>query len=79
MTMADKNDNKTFSKEILEQLFRAIEKKSYSTGEVVVIGELFELKFDDDGMAVSIYKYKPQEEMDDDYDFDSDFITTIYF
>ena len=30
-------------------------------------------------MAVSIYKYKPQEEMDDDYDFDDDFITTIYF
>lgn len=77
--MAEKKGNTKFSKEILEQLFSAIEKKSYSTGEVIVVGELFELKFDDDGMAVSIYKYKPQEEMDDDYDFDDDFITTIYF
>lgn len=72
------NKKNLFSKQTLEKLFSAIERKSYSTGEVVVVGELFELKFDDDGSAVSIYKYKPQEEMTDDYDYDNDFITTIY-
>ena len=46
------------------------------------LGGIIELKsFDDErGFGIDVYKYVPQEEMekDDDYDFDSDYITTVY-
>lgn len=70
------------TQEIKEKIYDAIKNHSHSDGEVIVLGELLELKsFDDErGSGVDVYKYVPQEEMekDDDYDFDSDYITTIY-
>jgi hypothetical protein len=73
------------NKSVQNKLYDAITNKSYSDGQVVVLGELFELRFDDDGSAVSVYKYRPQEEIErlneeeGGYDFDDDFLTTIYF
>lgn len=70
------------TKEIKEKIYDVIKKNSFSDGVVVVLGGIIELKsFDDErGFGIDVYKYVPQEEMekDDDYDFDSDYITTIY-
>lgn len=70
------------TKEIKEKIYDVIKKNSFSDGVVVVLGGIIELKsFDDErGSGIDVYKYVPQEEMekDDDYDFDSDYITTVY-
>lgn len=72
-----------FSKELKEKIYDAIKNHSHSDGEVIVLGEILELKmFDNEhGTGVDVYKYVPQEERekDDDYDYDSDYLTTIYF
>ena len=75
--------NKEFSKETIEHICTAVKDNSYSDGEVIVLGEIIELKpfGDERGTGVDVYKYVPQEERekDDDYDYDSDYLTTIYF
>lgn len=59
------------------QLFDRIKNNSYSDCERIVLGELIELKLNED--CVSVYKYADLDNVDDDYDFDSDYITTIYY
>lgn len=71
------------NKETLVDIYKEIKNNSFSDGEVVVLGGILELKFfcdNERGSGVDVYKYVPQEEMekDDDYDYDSDYITTIY-
>ena len=71
------------SKELKEKIYDAIKNNSHSDGEVIVLGEIIELKSfgDERGTGVDVYKYVPQEEREkaDDYDYDSDYLTTIYF
>lgn len=67
----------------IKKVCNEIKNNSFSTGEVIVLGGIVELKmFDNEhGTGVDVYKYVPQEERekDDDYDYDSDYLTTIYF
>lgn len=71
------------NKETLVDIYKEIKNNSFSDGEVIVLGGILELKsFCDNerGSGVDVYKYVPQEERekDDGYDYDSDYITTIY-
>ena len=75
----------------LNKIIKAIEKESSFDGEVLKLGKLLEIKpvythrkgkTGEDFQeleAVDVYRYADEELMeDDDYDFDSDYITTIY-
>ena len=72
----------------LIKFVEAIKHNSYSDGEVIYLGNIFEIKpvylTDSDNnktlSAVDIYKYQDPEVMeeDEDYDYDSDYITTVY-
>lgn len=75
---------KEFTKEEIEKVAQAILKDSSFDGDVIKLGNLIELKLSykigDDVRAIDIYKYADETlmEEDEDYDFDSDYITTIY-
>ena len=59
----------------------ALKKNSYiEKNGNVVLGNLIELHFSEGNEYVDVYKYVPQEviEADKDYDFDEDFLTSIY-
>ena len=63
-----------------KQLFEKIKNFSYSDLEkdVIVLGDLIELKLNDD--SIDVYKYKNLDNVDiEEYDFDSDYITTVYY
>lgn len=72
--------------ELLNKLIEAIKNNSSYDGEVLKLGNLIEVKpvysRTATGEAVEgydIYKYASEEAMEDeDYDFDGDFICTIY-
>lgn len=59
------------------QLCDKIKNDSYSDCERIVLGKLIELKLNED--CIDVYKYTDFNKVDDDYDFDSDYITTIYY
>ena len=64
--------------EIKEQIYQAIKKHSSSDCETVNIGNLIEIKINED--CLDIYKYAEQKDMEDeDYDFDEDYLCTVYF
>lgn len=70
------------------KIIKEIKSKSYVKDGILYLGELFEIKpifiIGKDGNQVlegyDIYNYADQEliEDDEDYDFDSDYITTVY-
>lgn len=74
----------------LNKIVKAIEKESSFDGEVLKLGKLLEIKpvvernytkgcDCPEIIGYDIYRYADEELMeDDDYDFDSDFIMTIY-
>ena len=71
----------------LNKFIQAIQKNSGSDGDIFYLGNLLEIKpvftHDKEGNktleGIDIYKYADKELMEDeDYDFDSDYITTIY-
>ena len=66
----------------MEKLLADIKNKSYIKEDVIYLGNFIEVKpiYDGDKLAgIVIYKYTSPEDMeDDDYDFDGDYITTIY-
>lgn len=65
-----------------KQLFEKIKNFSYNDLErdVIVLGDLIELKFNEDNSCIDIYKYKNLDNVDiEEYDFDSDYITTVYY
>ena len=71
----------------LNRVVEAIKNKSSFDGDIINLGNLLELKpaysFLDKETRVlegiDIYKYTDRELMEDeDYDFDSDYITTVY-
>ena len=73
-----------FTKEEIEKVAQAILKNSSSNGDVVKLGNLIEFKpVYGQGNTVEgydIYKYADEELMaeDEDYDFDGDYICTVY-
>ena len=73
-----------FTKEEIEKVAQAILKNSSSNGDVVKLGNLIELKpvygQDSTVEGYDIYKYADEELMaeDEDYDFDADYICTVY-
>ena len=73
-----------FTKEEIEKVAQAILKNSSSNGDVVKLGNLIEFKpvygQDNTVEGYDIYKYADKELMaeDEDYDFDADYICTVY-
>ena len=73
-----------FTKEEIEKVAQAILKNSSSNGDVVKLGNLIEFKpvygQDNTVEGYDIYKYADEERMadDEDYDFDADYICTVY-
>ena len=73
-----------FTKEEIEKVAQAILKNSSSNGDVVKLGNLIEFKpvygQDNTVEGYDIYKYADEELMaeDEDYDFDADYICTVY-
>ena len=73
-----------FTKEEIEKVAQAILKNSSSNGDVVKLGNLIEFKpvYGQDNIVegYDIYKYADEELMaeDEDYDFDADYICTVY-
>ena len=66
---------------ILDFIHEQVKKNSYmNENGNVVLGNLIELHFSEGNEYVDVYKYVPQEvmEADEDYDFDEDFLTSIY-
>ena len=65
--------------EIKTTLYKAIKNNSYLKDEVIILGNLIEVKISDSGEFADIYKYANPEDLEkDDYDFDADYLTTIY-
>ena len=73
-----------FTKEEIEKVAQAILKNSSSDGDVVKLGNLIEFKpvygQDNTVEGYDIYKYADEELMaeNEDYDFDGDYICTVY-
>ena len=73
-----------FTKEEIEKVAQAILKNSSSNGDVIKLGNLIEFKpvygQDNTVGGYDIYKYADEELMaeDEDYDFDADYICTVY-
>ena len=69
---------------LLEKIYEDIKNKSGykdDSCKCIVLGNIIELKIfnNEKGSGIDIYKYVSQEDMKDDHDFDSDYLTTIYF
>lgn len=71
----------------LNKVVEAIKNNSSFDGDIINLGNLLELKpaysfIDKDTKVlegIDVYRYADRELMeDDDYDFDSDYITTVY-
>ena len=65
------------------KVVEAIKGESSFDGDVLKLGKLLEVKpvYDNDNKIIGydVYRYADEELMeDDDYDSDSDFITTVY-
>ena len=73
-----------FTKEEIEKVAQAILKNSSSNGDVIKLGNLIEFKpvygQDNTVEGYDIYKYADEELMaeNEDYDFDGDYICTVY-
>lgn len=61
----------------LEEIYKAVKENSYSDCERIVLGNIIELKINDEGI-IDVYKYADLDNVDEDYDFDGDYLTTIY-
>ena len=72
------------TQELLNKLIEGIKQKSSFDGDVLKLGNLIEVKpvYEQESsqlIGYDIYKYASEEAMEDeDYDFDGDFITTVY-
>ena len=68
----------------MENIIEAIKQNSSFDGDVLKLGNLIEVKpvYEQEScqlVGYDIYKYASEEAMEDeDYDFDGDFITTVY-
>ena len=68
----------------LNRIVEAIKQNSFFDGDVLKLGNLIEVKpvYEQETcqlVGYDIYRYASEEAMEDeDYDFDADFITTVY-
>ena len=60
-----------------DEIFNLIKANSYSDCERIVLGNLIELKINED--CIDVYKYADLDAVNDDYDYDADYLTTIHF
>lgn len=60
-----------------KQLYNAIKNNSYSNCEVIVLGELIEMRMY--STHADIYKYVDVDKVSDNHDWDNDYITTVNY
>ena len=61
----------------IDDLINKIKHNSYSDCERIVLGEVIEFNIRED--CIDVYKYRDEEDIDEDYKSEEDYITTIYF
>ena len=61
----------------MEKLLEKIKNNSYQDGDRLVLGNIIELKVNDEKDCIDVYKYVDFDKIDDDYDFDSDYLTSF--
>lgn len=52
---------------------------SLSDNDTIIFDNKYELKLNLEQNCIDLYKYNNQENIDDDYNFDDDYIETLYF
>ena len=60
----------------LEKIYNIIKNSKTHQYKTINLGNILELIITDE--CVDVYKYVDQSKVGDDYDFDSDYLTTIY-
>lgn len=62
-----------------EELFRKIKNFSRNDNGRIILGDILELRISENGHYLDVYKYTNLDNVDiEEYDFDGDFITSIY-
>lgn len=63
----------------MEKLLEQIKNNSYQNGDRLVLGNFIELKVNDEKDCIDVYKYVDFDSIEDidDYDFDSDYLTSF--
>lgn len=61
----------------MEKLLEQIKTNSYQDGDRLVLGNFIELKVNDEKDCIDVYKYVDFDKISDDYDFDSDYLTSF--
>ena len=61
----------------MEKLLEQIKNNSYQDGDRLVLGNFIELKVNDEKDCIDVYKYVDFDKVNDDYDFDSDYLTSF--
>ena len=61
----------------MEKLLEQIKNNSYQDGDRLILGNIIELKVNDDKDCIDVYKYVDLDKIGDDHDFDSDYLTTF--
>ena len=61
----------------MEKLLEQIKNNSYQDGDRLVLGNFIELKVNDEKDCIDVYKYVDFDKIGDDYDFDSDYLTSF--
>ena len=62
-----------------EELFRKIKNFSRNDNGRIILGDTLEIRISENGHYLDVYKYTNLDNVDiEEYDFDGDFITSIY-
>jgi hypothetical protein len=62
-----------------EELFRKIKNFSRNDNGRIILGDILELRISEDGENLDVYKYTNLDNVNiEEYDFDGDYITSIY-
>lgn len=68
-----------FTQEELNKIYKAIKGNITFDGDRITLGNILELKLHEEGEFLDVYKYAEEKDMEDDeYDFDEDFIGSVY-
>ena len=62
-----------------EELFRKVKNFSRNDNGRIILGDILEIRISENGHYLDVYKYTNLDNVDiEEYDFDGDFITSIY-
>ena len=62
-----------------EELFRKVKNFSRNDNGRIILGDILEIRISENGDYLDVYKYTNLANVDiEEYDFDGDFITSIY-